>query len=436
MGYKILSQCIGCGGKSFVPVIDLGTQYVVDFLPSASHYRMSAPLVLHRCSGCNLVQLKHQVTPDRLYKKFWYRSSINESMREALREIARYGLLASSCKGGEHILDIGCNDGQLLKTYRKGLFTTVGIDPCEALVNEARKYVTVAIPDYFHKEAVKEWAPYKLITAIAMFYDVDNPVKFLEDCRDVLDPDGVLIIQMNYLRTMLTENAFDNISHEHLAYYSMGTLNALVKKAGLECQGAQMNAVNGGSMRVFITHPGKNLAGLSFMKQTALHADLYGMMRDETMMAMDTDDPYVAFAARQKQISQTLSKFITAKCHESEIMVYGASTRGTALLQTLDIPSDAIDYAADRDINKLGKFMVVNGIEIKDEEWCRQRANYFLVLPWGFMETIKRREEPWMYNGGKLLVPLPNPYLMSFDDKEIVTPLLEYGIPFPQMEVL
>lgn len=243
-------NCRGCGESlaSASLVVNLGSQYVVDFVKEADENLLQAPLVVVRCSKCDLVQLKHKVEQDRLFTKFWYRSGINESMRDALLAVVMRASEAVELEEGDKVLDIGCNDGTLLGCYAPK-YKTVGIDPCKDLVLNGQKEHRIDVPivGFFSKDAVKDFAPFKIITAVAMFYDLDNPLQFLEDCREVLDPNGVLVIQMNYLRTMIANCAFDNISHEHLTYYCLHTLLSLVEKAGLEIVVVQTNDVNGGS---------------------------------------------------------------------------------------------------------------------------------------------------------------------------------------------
>lgn len=421
MDYKRLDNCISCGESHFSSVIDLGDQFVVDFVNDPKAKSLKAPLHLVRCVNCHLVQLTHQVNADRLYKKFWYRSGINESMRQALRDVAATANLCVWPKKGDKVLDIGCNDGTLLELYPDKLIT-VGVDPAADLVDEAvtKGRADIGIKDYFKKERLIAFAPFKIITAISMFYDLSEPLQFLKDCQELLDEDGVLIIQMNYLKTMLDDTAFDNICHEHLTYYSLLTMCDLVERAGLEVNGADLNSVNGGSIRIFITQKGKSLHGMPVDKQVRLHANKMALLVDEQEAGLDTDKPYRKFAREVTAICQAIRDYIMP---QEDVYVYGASTRGSTLMQTLNLPAGVIKGAAERDENKLGLYTVGTNIPIFAEEFCRQQASTFLVLPWHFMETIKRREDAWLANGGTMLVPLPKPYILSYEDQEVETPL-------------
>ena len=262
--YQELKHCLICNGE-LTQVFDLGQQFVIDFVKERDESLLKVPLILMRCNSCSFIQLKYRVNPDRLYKKFWYRSGINEQMREELCTIARKAVATIEMEPGDKVLDIGCNDGTLLGWYDKRT-TTFGIDPCAELVDEGIKEgrLDVGIGDYFSEDAIKEYSrtlgvdmpKFKIITAIAMFYDVSDPVRFLKDCKKVLHDEGVLVIQMNYLVKMLEDTAFDNICAEHLAYYSVTTLSTAIEKAGLDLQGIEQSPCNGGSIRAYITHKG------------------------------------------------------------------------------------------------------------------------------------------------------------------------------------
>src|ERR1039458_85448 len=219
--YSEIKECILCKGKALKDVLDLGIQYVVCFPKDKDEKLLKAPLTLVQCVNCSLIQLKHRVSQDRLYKKFWYRSGINEQMKDELLAIVQHADNMVDLRDGDRVLDIGCNDGTLLGCYNKHV-VTVGIDPCKDLVHEGMQAhkIDVGIADYFSADTISKAFSsigilskirFKVITAVSMFYDVLEPVKFLKDCKELLDREGVLVIQMNYLVSMLKDNAFDFI---------------------------------------------------------------------------------------------------------------------------------------------------------------------------------------------------------------------------------
>lgn len=416
MNYTEIKECRGCGGEIFNPVINLGNQFIVDFVKSEEDcQRGKAPLEVIRCDSCNLVQLKHTVNPDVLFKKFFYRSGINESMRWALRDIVKWAIPLVSLQQGDSVLDIGCNDGELLSNYPLSI-RTVGIDPAQELISEAldNKRMAHGVTGYFSADAVREYAPFQIITAISMFYDLDNPVEFLKQCKAVLDDKGVLIIQMNYLKTMLENCAIDNICHEHLTYFSLKSFIPLAEKAGLEVLGVQETDTNGGSIRIYLTHFNSQLNTVfSPDKLAQLWAKSLACRAEEYQLMLDRDHPYTRFKDRAEKVRSLIRKQVKYMAKKGKkIYLYGASTRGTTLMQYLEI-EEYIKGAAERDENKYGLKMVGTWIPILSEAECRKDADIFLILPWHFWETIKNRESQWMNDGGEFLVPLPDPKMVS-----------------------
>lgn len=414
--------CRACGAHlSGPPLVDLGEQEIVDFVDYGQPSRGRAPLVLVQCpdKGCQLVQLWHTVEPDVLFKKFWYRSSINEQMRNALADVVTQALRRVHLQPEDAVLDIGSNDGQLLMNYPKDRFLRlVGFEPAEELAQEAAIRMEVNyrrenfgfVPGYFN--AVDALASsgkkkYKVITACAMFYDLDNPNDFLSDVQEVLAEDGIFVIQMNYLHLMLRNLAFDNISHEHLCYYSLTSLLPLLARNGLCVEDVETNDVNGGSIRIYIKHSTSDRV----IDWPASVSDLLATEREVTEKSLSY------FAERVRATSSTLlTLLVEAKNAGKKVYVYGASTRGMVLLQTVFGKEKASDYivaAAERDIWKHGKLMAGLDIPITFEEAARADADYMLILPYHFWPSIYKREEQWMKSGGKFILPLPYPRVLE-----------------------
>jgi NDP-4-keto-2,6-dideoxyhexose 3-C-methyltransferase len=414
-----VNQCRMCG-KDIVPVISLGDQFVVDFVSSPDEALLKAPLVLARCSSCGLIQLKHSVDRDRLYKKFWYRSSTNESMRTALESVVHRATAVAYVAEGDTVLDVGANDGQLLGWYN-GTIRTVGVDPCGELLEEGlrKKRMDVAIKDFFSLKAVEPFGPYKVITAISMFYDLEDPVGFLKDCSQVLKKDGVLIVQMNYLATMLSNFAVDNVCHEHLTYFSMHTMKECADRAGLEVAGAETNDVNGGSIRVFLTHKGSGLYGISNEQQVNMFTQSLALLHNERSMELDQRETYHNFGRMVEEKFEALEKYLIRETEAGEkIFVCGASTRGTVLLQLLHLPDGILRGVAERDMTKVNLHMVGGTWpKIYPEAYVRREATQMLVLPWHFKDSIYEREIEWIKKGGKLILPLPEPIVLDYSGK-------------------
>ena len=424
--YSEIKECIICKGQ-LSQVLDLGKQFVVDFVKERNEKLLQAPLVLMRCENCSLVQLKHRVNPDRLYKKFWYRSGINDQMKNELLAVVQHAQETVTLKPGDKVLDIGCNDGTLLGWYDKQVMT-FGIDPCSSLVGEGmqEKRIDVGIADYFSADIVQSLSKmmnlpnpkFKIITAVAMFYDIETPVQFLLDCKALLHDHGVLVIQMNYLGTMLKDTAIDNICHEHLAYYSVAALETAITKAGLELHGLEFSSSNGGSIRAYITHPEFSAFCPDHDTKIRLIQNLQFTKLAETRTGLTTALPYTKFELEAQTKMAALRRTIDGFTNK-KIYAYGASTRGTVLIQYLfqHGGADKIIGVAERDSNKYGLKMVGTWWPIVDEETFRKDAEIALVLPWHFRDSILEREQEWLLKGGRMIFPLPVPQITELNQK-------------------
>ena len=260
--YKEINACRVCGSEKLLPILTLGNQSTIDFPDKdGTATGVLAPLDLVLCGNvdCSLAQLRHTVNPDLLYRQYWYKSGINQTMRDALADITSSAQKLVALNKGDIVVDIGANDGTLLRSYKiDGLFT-VGFEPAKNLMDEARKGTSLIINDYFNGKSFAQNLPgekAKVITSIAMFYDLEDPNSFVRNIKNILKEKGVWINQMNNLKTMLSDNAFDNISHEHLEYYSLSSLEFLLARHDLEVFDVELNSLNGGSIRAYIAHTG------------------------------------------------------------------------------------------------------------------------------------------------------------------------------------
>ena len=407
MLFEEISACRVCGSKELIEILSLGEQYVVDFVDNLSNDSNKGPLDLVMCRSCGLLQLKHTFDHDFLYKKYWYKSGISTTMVAALRDIVKKAEMLIPLAENDIVIDIGSNDGTLLEQYDKNNIIKVGFEPSNlgTLVNA--KNITV-IHDYFtfeqfNKEFMTKKA--KIITSIAMFYDLDNPNRFVEDVKNSLDNNGLWIIQMNYLGSMLSNNTFDNISHEHLEYYSFATLNYLLRKHNLEPIDVEINDVNGGSFRVYIKKAGAKIKPFAGSSERIEKLVLY-----EKNLGLDKIKTYNAFADRIKKIRTDLLNLLNEKKKErKKIFIYGASTRGIVILQYAGITKALIDAATDKNKDKWGKYIVGTGIKIIPiARYRREKPDYLFVLPYHFIDEIKEQEKEFINRGGKLIIAIPS----------------------------
>ena len=404
---KKIDTCRNCQNKNLKHILSLGNQYLVDFLEDDGE-NLAAPLELVLCdpesNGCGLLQLHHTVSPDLLYRRFWYKSGVNQTIRNDLEEIVRKVEEKISLNNDDIVVDIGANDGTLLRFYKNKSIKPTGFEPATNLLEEASMDTFKIFNEYFNAKSFKSKfgaTKARVITSISMFYDLDKPHDFVGDIKNILDEDGIWILQMNYLVTMLENNAFDNIVHEHLEYYSLQSLEYLLNEHDLEVFDVEQNNINGGSIRVYIKF--KNCKNFEVTKNVDIVRD------HETKIGLENTKTYLDFAERILNIRTETCKFIEDETKDGKkIYVYGASTRGNTLLQYYELNSELILAAAERNPEKWGKKTVGSQIPIISEKQARsEKPDYFLILPWYFVEEFVKRENEFLQNGGKFVIPLP-----------------------------
>ncbi|MEX2054971.1 MAG: class I SAM-dependent methyltransferase [Candidatus Andersenbacteria bacterium] len=408
----VRTNCRVCGSEQLLPILSLGNQYVSNFVDQADTLQAQAPLELVLCSahagGCGLLQLRHTVDQGALYRNYWYRSGVNQTMQLALRDICAAAEQRVSLKSGDLVVDIGSNDGTLLKSYAPTELKKIGFEPATNLLPYANVPGATIINDFFtvapFKLAAGEQRA-KIITSIAMFYDLDDPNTFVSDIAHALDSNGLWIIQMSYLPLMLEHNVFDNICHEHLEYYSLLSLMNLLERHGLKVVDVELNDVNGGSFRIYITHASNQEVAYT----PAAQERITSLITHEKTMGLDTPTTYQDFAQRVAAIKDSVASFIRQEVAAGKtVYVYGASTKGNTLLQYFDLNHELITAAAERNPDKWGKATVGTLIPIVSEAEARAaQPDYFLVLPWHFLREFVEREHEYLKNGGKFIVPLP-----------------------------
>ncbi|TSC63369.1 MAG: methyltransferase [Parcubacteria group bacterium Gr01-1014_106] len=391
-------------------VLSLGEQHVSNFVDAPTK-SAQAPLDLVLCNprngGCGLLQLRHTVEAGVLYRNYWYRSGVNETMRRALADITDKVEQLVPLASGDVVVDIGSNDSTLLRHYRAPGLRRIGFEPAINLMPYAREESIDIINDFFSAKRFSDiagTAKASVITSIAMFYDLEDPNIFVADAARCLAQSGVWVIQMSYLPLMLKQNAFDNICHEHLEYYALGSLNTLLSRHGLRVIDVELNDVNGGSFRVYVTH--RNAAVQPFPGAADRMRELEEAEHAWALLDVET---YHAFADRVETIKRRLVEFLKAETAKgSTVYVYGASTKGNTLLQYFNLDTSLIRAAAERNPDKWGKKTVGTLIPIMSEEDARAaEPAYFLVLPWHFLSEFVKRERAFLERGGKFIVPLP-----------------------------
>lgn len=417
-----IKKCRVCNNKNLIDVINLGNQQISSRFPKkVDEYIPEAPLILCKCHGdenCNLLQLKHTIINDELYKhEYGYRSGINTTMKNHIKSLVEY-IENNFIENNDVVLDIGSNDATLLKFYKNITLNLVGIDPTG---NQFREYYTKnikLIPDYFSKNLynlnIEKKA--KVITSLSMFYDLPDPVGFSKDIKDILDKNGIWIMEQSYLPTMLEKFSFDTICHEHLEYYSYKQIEYIANLSNLKIINVELNDCNGGSFRLTLTHNCNN-------NYTTNYENINKIKLLEEELNLNSLTIYNNFMNRCNDIKHQLNNFLKFQhSMNRKICIYGASTKGNTLLQYFEIDNKIIDAIAERNVNKYGKFTPKTLIPIKSEyEVRKMNPDFMIVLPWHFKNEFLIREKNYLDLGGQFIFPLPYLDIVSNHEKILIT---------------
>ncbi len=403
--YTEISKCRISGSTNLIAVLSLGEQYLTGVFPKTTKEEVTkGPLDLVWCPDSGLLQMKQSYSLDEMYgDNYGYRSGLNASMVRHLTN--KIHTLERLVKLNEKdlVIDIGSNDATSLKAYT-GKHRKVGIDPTGLKFKEFYTDEISLIPTFFSATAFKKDFPNekaKVITSIAMFYDLENPVAFVKDIEQCLTEDGIWHFEQSYMPSMLRTNSYDTICHEHLEFYSFKVVKNLLESCGMRVVDVQMNAINGGSFAV------------TAAKQKAPYISnnpiIKWMLQQEEDMGLDTPKPFRDFEERVFKHRKNLIDLIEALVADGKkVFGYGASTKGNVLLQFCNFTTKQIPFIAEVNEEKFGSFTPGTHIPIISEKEAKEmKPDYFLVLPWHFKHSILERERVYMEQGGKFIFPLP-----------------------------
>ena len=404
--YTEIEKCRISGSKNLITVLSLGEQYLTGVFPKSENEEITkGPLDLVWCPDSGLLQMKQSFSLDEMYgENYGYRSGLNSSMVKHLQQKSKTLQKIANPTEEDLVLDIGSNDATSLKAYA-GKFKKVGIDPTGNKFKEFYTEETHLISDFFSSEVFNRHFPgekAKIITSIAMFYDLERPIKFVEEVESVLHDEGIWHFEQSYMPSMLRTNSYDTICHEHLEFYSFRVVKEMLERCNLKVIDVQMNSINGGSFAVTAAKKES-----SYSSNTPI---INWMLKQEEEMGLDTPKPYREFEERVYRHRNNLRDLIKSLVEDGKkVFGYGASTKGNVLLQFCNLTKEDIPYIAEVNEDKFGSFTPGTGIKIVSEKEAKEmNPDYFLVLPWHFKSSILEREKEYLENGGKFIFPLPD----------------------------
>ena len=400
-----ISQCRICGNRNLVEVLDLGEQALTGVFPrSRSQPVSSGPLRLVKCHGmdaCDLVQLQHTYDASELYgSNYGYRSGLNPSMVRHLQQRVQNILARIEIAPNDLVVDIGSNDATTLRAYPAGVGTLVGIDPSGAKFKRFYPAGVRLIPDFFSPDVLRSAVgdrKARVVTSFSMLYDLDDPTRFVRDIAEVLSDDGLWVSEQSYLPTMLAQNSYDTVCHEHVEYYSLRQIQWMTERAGLVIVDVEFNDINGGSFVVFAA---KRASGR--VPSPAVAATI----ERETRLELGELHPYGDFARRVAGNRDELRRFVLeARRRGRTVAGLGASTKGNVILQYCGFTEADISRIGEVNDDKFGSFTPGSLIPIvPEQELLNSRPDLLLVLPWHFRRFFEANPT---FAGHRLVYPLP-----------------------------
>jgi NDP-4-keto-2,6-dideoxyhexose 3-C-methyltransferase len=393
------TKCRICKGATKV-ALNLGMIYPSAFLDDNDPIPEAQEMILVVCEDCGLVQIGDHPPLDTMYRQYYYQSGINPSMVRALEDVVKCAMEYVYPEAGDVVVDIGANDGTTLSFYPDHV-VKVAYEPALNIVEKTKEQATFFINDYFTAAAYPNLPKASIVTSLAMFYDLPDPPAFVKDVASILDEDGIWIIQISDLMSMLKTNSIDNPCWEHLEYYCTEDIIGLVEAEGLMVFRIDHNDVNSGSLRFYVCRGGKRKQEPSVFQTRLEEADFFN----------SPEGTLEEFIRRVDDAKEKLVRWLKVKKERGET-VYGlaASTKANTLMQYFGIDKELIVAMGDLNPEKFGKHTVATNIPIISEtEMMEKNPDYLLVFAWHFLPFFLEKFDDYMSKGGQLVAPLPFP---------------------------
>ncbi|MDG2208248.1 MAG: class I SAM-dependent methyltransferase [Pirellulales bacterium] len=397
------SACRSCAKSGLREILSLGDTPLANALLTEDQLgapEPTFPLELVFCPDCSLVQITEVVPPEILFRDYAYFSSFSQTMLDHAALCAKKIKRMQGLDSSSLVVELASNDGYLLKNYKNANIPVLGIEPAENIARVAQDQDIRTICDFFGERLAEKLVAQNLnadvIHANNVLAHVADLNGFVSGVEKLLKSTGIAVIEVPYLRDLIDQTEFDTIYHEHLCYFSLTALDALFRRHKLTIVDVERSSIHGGSLRIYAAKSGDPSRSVR---------DLL----DEEKGWVKRLEYYQAFGERVDSLRTHLTKLLqNLKAEDKRIAVYGASAKGSTLLNYFDLGDDLLDFVVDRSTVKQGRYTPGTHLQICDpEKLVTDRPDYVLLLTWNFSEEILQQQSEYRRRGGRFIIPIP-----------------------------